>query len=166
MTPTPCKATRLDVRAFFELPTEFQHRHHAFERGDFTIGVGRQLLMDTNRDSTTVVLHSDAAVIVDRDGDGGRESSHRFVDRVVDDFADKVMESIAIGVSDVHSGALANMLEVGKVLEVLVRVLVVRRLGDGLMLIGEAETEVADSSAAAACSEVDSEESEAGSDRS
>jgi hypothetical protein len=46
------------------------------------------------------------------DGDFGGVAGERFVDRVVDDFVDHMMQARAvIGVADIHAGTLANGVE-------------------------------------------------------
>ena len=49
----------------------------------------------------------------------GGVAGHRFVDRVVDDFVDEVVQAAGGGVADVHGGPLADVLQVAEVLEVL-----------------------------------------------
>ena len=61
------------------------------------------------------------AVDVDRDADRGGVAGHRFVDRVVDDFVDEVMQAALRGVADVHRRAFADVLQVAEMLEVLGR---------------------------------------------
>ncbi len=46
-------------------------------------------------------------------------AGHRFVDRVVDHFEDEVVEAAGGGVADVHARPLADVLEIGEMLEVL-----------------------------------------------
>ena len=82
------------VRSFGELSAEFQHGHDSFESGLFQVG----MLIDGN--SSTVVFDGHGAVVIDLDGNGGGESCHGFVDGVIDDFADEVMESSARRIAD------------------------------------------------------------------
>ena len=58
-------------------------------------------------------------------------AGHRFVDRVVDDFVDEVVQAAGRGVADVHGGPLADVLQIAEMLEVLggVAVAAARRRG-------------------------------------
>jgi len=62
-------------------------------------------------DPTTVVGHRDAVIDVDLDRDLVAEASQRFVDRVVDDLENEVVETAFSGIPDVHAGSLANGIE-------------------------------------------------------
>jgi len=67
------------------------------------------LRMDIHRNSTAVVLHGDRLVGVDGDDDVGAVTGQRLVNRVVQDLEDHVVQTgPIIGVTDVHSRALAN----------------------------------------------------------
>ncbi len=92
------------VGAFFELAAEFEDGHHAFERGHIAAGFFGKLGVALDGDAAAVVFDRDAAVDVDRDADRGGVAGHRFVDRVVDDFVDEVMEAALGGIADVHRG--------------------------------------------------------------
>ena len=64
-----------------------------------------------HRDAASVVLDGDRVIAVDRDGDVGRVTRHRFVDRVVDDLPDQVMEATDVGRPDVHARPATNSFE-------------------------------------------------------
>ena len=68
--------------------------------------------MDIDRNAAAVVDHRDRFVRVDRDADFLAVAGERFVDGVVDDFENHVVEAGAvIGVADVHSGPLSDRFE-------------------------------------------------------
>ena len=113
------------VSAFFELAAEFQHGHHAFEGADFAVQLGREFLVLGHGDAAPVVFHRDAAVGVDGDRDFGRESRHRLVDRVVDDFINQMVQTARGGVTDVHPGPFSDVIKVRKVFQVFVGVFLV-----------------------------------------
>jgi hypothetical protein len=101
------------IDAFVEFSAEFEHGHHALERGDFQIGVG------FHGYPAAVVFDADRAVVVDRHGDFAGKARHHLVDRVVDDLVDQVVKSAGGGIRDVHAGPLADVLQVAEVFEVL-----------------------------------------------
>ena len=107
------------VGAFFEFAAEFEDGHHAFERGDVAADFFGELGVALDGDAAAVVFDRDRAVDVDRDADRGGVAGHRFVDRVVDDFVDEVVQAAGRGVADVHRRAFADVLQVAEVLEVL-----------------------------------------------
>ena len=75
---------------------------------------GRRLLLcwvHPGGDSAPVVGHRHASVDVDGHLDGFPESRHMFIDAVVDDFIDEMMQSIDSGASDVHRRPFADRIE-------------------------------------------------------
>ena len=94
------------VGVVVELTAGVQHGHDDFGGGDALFR------MDIDRNSTAVVVHGDGFVGVDGDNDVGAVTGQRLVDRVVDDLEDHVVQAGAvIGVTDVHSRALADRIE-------------------------------------------------------
>jgi len=67
--------------------------------------------MRSDGNAAAVILHADAAVDVDGDGDLGRGLGQRLVDAVVHDLVDQVVQAVDAGVADIHAGALADGLE-------------------------------------------------------
>ena len=61
--------------------------------------------------AAAVVDHGDAIVGVDGDVDFVGETGHGFVDGIVHDFPDQVMQTHLAGRADVHGGAQANGFE-------------------------------------------------------
>src|SRR5271170_5510482 len=99
------QSARNFVRALFELAAGVQHRMHDFER--------RSLFrrMHIDRNSAAVVFDRDPIVAQNYNIDLGAESGERFVNRVVDDLGDEMMQAALGGVADVHPGAFANCFE-------------------------------------------------------
>ncbi len=64
-----------------------------------------------HRNAAAVVLDGDGPVLVKSDPDVFGKTGQGFVDRVVDDFSDEVVEAFAVGRADVHAGALSNRLQ-------------------------------------------------------
>jgi len=94
------------VGAVVELTARVQHGHDDFGGGATFFGV------DVDRDAAAVVVDADGFVGVDRDGDAVAVTGQRFVDGVVDDLENHVVQTGAIvGVADVHPGPLANGVE-------------------------------------------------------
>jgi hypothetical protein len=67
--------------------------------------------VSTDRDATPIIGHSNGAVLQETDLDVGGVPSHRFVDRVVDDFPDQVMQTTAVGRADVHARSSTDRVE-------------------------------------------------------
>ena len=62
------------------------------------------VLVDVGRNAAAVVAHRARAVRIEDDGDGFGVAGERFVDRVVDDLVDHVVQARAvIGVADIHA---------------------------------------------------------------
>ena len=70
---------------FVELAAGVEHRQHDF-------GGGLAALVHVDGNAAAVVDDGDGVVDVERDVDLGRVSGERFVDRVVDDLVDEVMQ--------------------------------------------------------------------------
>ena len=93
------------VAATAELAAGVQDGHDGLEGGYAGGGVLAY------GDASAVVGAGDSAVLVDGDNDLVAVSGHGFVDGVVDDFVDKVMEAALVGAADVHAGATTDGLE-------------------------------------------------------
>ena len=98
------QAARNLVGVVVELAAGVQHRQHDF-------GGRLAALVHVGRNAAAVVDDGDRVVEVNRDVDFGAEAGERFVDRVVDDFVDQVMQSGRPGGADVHRRALADRFE-------------------------------------------------------
>src|SRR3990170_1774404 len=111
------KATAHAVQLVLELPTRVHPRHHEFRGGQAVLRV------DLDGDSASIVRDRHGAVAVDRDLDVLAESHHRFVDRIVHDLVDEVVQPPFVEAADIHRGALSDGL---KALQNLDRFRVVR----------------------------------------
>ena len=82
------------------------------QHGEHDLG-GRLVVLrhDAHRDAAPVVDHDHRVVGLDRDGDAVAIAGERFVDRVVDDLVDQVVEAARPGGADVHAGTLADRVE-------------------------------------------------------
>ncbi len=116
------------VGSFLELAAELEDRHHALERADVAVEFFGQLFVLGDRNASTIVLDRDAAVGVHGHRDRLGETRHRFVDGVVDDLVDEVMQAAIGRVTDVHPRSFADMFEIRKVLQILLGVF---RIGGG-----------------------------------
>ena len=70
-----------------------------------------QLRLQVDRDAAAVVRDGDRAVGVDDDLDVIAVAGQRFVDGVVDELVDHVVQAVHVGVADVHARPLADGLE-------------------------------------------------------
>ncbi len=100
------QTTRNLVAVGVEFAAGMQHGHDDLgSRAPF-------LGLHVDRNAAAVVDHADRAVGMDRHDDVVAVTGQRFVDGVVDDLENHVVEAGAvIGVADVHAGPLANGLE-------------------------------------------------------
>ena len=108
------------ARHLVALATKFtagvQHGEHNFGRA---LALVRARWIWVNRNTTAVVVDAATAIGQQGDVDAGAITSHGFVDGVVDNFPDQVMQASKTGGADVHAGALADGIEALKNLNVL-----------------------------------------------
>src|SRR6266571_528606 len=91
------------------LPLELAAAVHP-RQDDFD--AGRAVLrMDVDRDPPAVVRDRDGPVFVQGDLDFLAEAGHRFVNRVVDDLVDEVVEAAGVDRADVHRRAFSDRLQ-------------------------------------------------------
>ena len=91
------------VRVVVEFSAGVQLGHDHFGRAAVLFFV------QIDRNAATVVFDGHGVVVVDGDVDFVGVAGERFIDGVVDDFVDHVMQSgDVVGVADVHAGALAD----------------------------------------------------------
>ena len=83
------------------------------ELGHDDLGGGHAFaLVNVGRNAAAVVAHGARAVGIERYDDFLGEADERFVDGVIDDLVDHVMQPRAvIGVADIHAGPLAHGIE-------------------------------------------------------
>ena len=94
------------VGILVEFSAGMQPRHDHFGGGDLL------LLVEVGGNAAAVVDHGDGAVGIERHIDEGRVVGERFVDGVIDDLVDHVVQARAIvGVADIHAGPLAHGVE-------------------------------------------------------
>ena len=106
------------VGPFLKLATKLEHRHHSLERGDVAVHFFGELRMPFHRNTSAVVFDRHAAVHIHRHAHSLGIASHAFIDRVVDDFVDKMVQAAGCIVADVHAKTLPHMLPIREVLEV------------------------------------------------
>jgi len=82
------------------------------ELGHDDLGRGNAFFfMDAHGNSAAIVLHRNRIISVQRDGHGIRVTCKCFVDAIVHDLVNHVVQTRAIiGVADIHAGAFANCL--------------------------------------------------------
>lgn len=93
------------VTALVELAARVQYGEHHFERRLALF------LVEVGRDAAAVVAHGDRVVLVDRYVDMRAVACERFVDRVVHDLVDEVVESLFADVADIHGRTFAHRFE-------------------------------------------------------
>ena len=93
------------VRGVAELSTRMKGGQYDLGGGSVLGGVN----IDWN--TTAVVDDGYAGVLVDGDGDFAAETAYGFIDGVVYDLVDEVMEPLGTGGPDVHCRAFPNWIE-------------------------------------------------------
>ena len=94
------------VRPLFEFAAEFEHRHHAFQRGDVAAHFLAELVVLFDGDAAAIVFDGDRAVVIDGDAHLAGKTRHGLVDGIVDDFVHQVVQTTAGAVADVHARAV------------------------------------------------------------
>src|SRR5438132_13172578 len=92
------------VRGGVELSARVQLCHHDLCGGNF-FAIDVHVI---DRNAAAVVDYRDGIVDVDADLNFVRVAGESFVDRIVNNFVDQVMESEFAGRADVHGGAFAH----------------------------------------------------------
>src|SRR5512141_595991 len=90
------------VPAAAELTTRVQDRHYHF-KGRFILG-----WMDIDWDPAPVVDDADTAIRMNDHLDLITDARQSFIDRVIDNFIDQVMECLNIGAAHIHTRAAAH----------------------------------------------------------
>jgi hypothetical protein len=99
------QTTRDFVALATELATGVKHGKYDFG-GTFSLVGARWVRIYWN--STAVVVDLAAAVFEKSDANASTETSHCFVDGVVDNFPNEVMQTSKTGGADVHTGTFTN----------------------------------------------------------
>src|SRR6185437_2451899 len=68
--------------------------------------------MDANRNPAPIVDDGYAVIVVDLDEDAVAITGQSFIDRVIDDFINQMMQPARIGRSDVHPRTRADVLDI------------------------------------------------------
>ncbi len=118
------ETARNGVGALFELAAGVQHGERHFRGGLLLRGV------HAGRNAAPVVDDGHAAVDMDRDLDRLAEAGHVFVDAVVDDFVDQMVQSVHAGAADVHRRPLPHRIETLEDFDLIRAVAVGFGLGD------------------------------------
>ena len=105
------------VAVFAELTAGVEHREDHLEGGAFL------LFVHARRDAAAVIFDGDGIVFVDGNQDVVAETGEGFVDGVVHDFIDEVMETTVADVADVHGRAFADGFESFEDLDTFGRIL-------------------------------------------
>ena len=126
-TPTPCRPPGgLVAAAAAELAAGVEHGHDDLQGRD------AHLLVDVDRDAATVILNADRVIRVDGDGNLVAVAGEGFVDGVVDDFPEHLVQAALAVVADVHAGPLADGLEAFEDLD-LVGIVIARDLAQDVV---------------------------------
>jgi hypothetical protein len=99
------KSAGYGVSASTKLATRVQNRQHNFDR---------RFLLDrmlVNGNPATVVDHTQRAIGKNRDVDSIAIPREGLINRVIDNFVNKVMQAALAGRADVHTGTLTDGLE-------------------------------------------------------
>ena len=88
-----------------ELAACVQHSQTDLHRGTAQLG------MDARGDAAAVIGDADGVVLFDGHADGIADACHRFVNGVVHNFVDQVVQAALVGRADVHTGAAAHSLQ-------------------------------------------------------
>ena len=86
------------VGVMVKFTTGMKHGHDHFHSRD------PQILVNIHRHTASVVLHSDAVIVMNGDFHFGGIPRQCFVDTVVHHFVHQVMQSAGTGIADVHGG--------------------------------------------------------------
>ena len=88
-----------------ELTTSMEYRHDCLERRL------SRLWVDIDRDTTSIIFDRDRSISMHIHEDMLRMSCHRLIDRVIDDLPDEMVETLFIGLTDIHSWSFSDGLE-------------------------------------------------------
>jgi hypothetical protein len=67
--------------------------------------------MNINRNTAAVVAHGNRTIDMHHDFNLGAKTGEMFVDRIVENFENAVMQTAFVRIADVHSGALPDCFE-------------------------------------------------------
>src|SRR6266498_2549106 len=93
------------VRGFVELAAGVELGEHDFGGGNVFSG------MDVDGDAATIVDHRDAVIDVNGDFDRIAMSHERFIDGVINDFKNEMVQTPLTGIADVHARSFSDRLQ-------------------------------------------------------
>ena len=64
-----------------------------------------------NRNSTAIIFNTDGIIFMHHDINDCTITSHRFIDTVIDNFINQLMQSIDTCIADIHSWTFTNGLQ-------------------------------------------------------
>ena len=99
------QSARILVCALSEFSARVQIRQHQLNRGHLPFR------MNVDRNAAAVVAHRDRSVDVDDHFDLCAKSCEMFVDRVIENFVNQVMQSAFVRISNKHSRPFADCFE-------------------------------------------------------
>ena len=103
--PYTVQAARHFVAVVIELTTGVQHGHD-------DLGCRDAFFVSVYRNAATVVAYGDGLIGVDDNVDIGTVSREGFIDRVIDDFKDHMVEARAIvRITDIHTRTLTDCIK-------------------------------------------------------
>ncbi|MBA7568587.1 hypothetical protein ES708_10318 [subsurface metagenome] len=114
---------RNDVGVPAELGTGVEDGHYRLQGGFLGRGV------NIHGDAPPVILHPDGIILAEGNPDVGAKAGHGFVDAVVGDFIDQVVQPALVGAADVHTGTAAYRLPPLQDLDVLRPIIIIFGLG-------------------------------------
>ena len=90
------------IGVFIEFTSGMQNRHHNFKSA---LVLFRH---NVNRDSASIILNCTGSVLVQCDRDVFTESGKSFINGVVHNLIDKMVQTTGIGTADIHGRALTH----------------------------------------------------------
>ena len=105
------KTSRDLISIFIKLTACMQDGHNHFKSRDIAPFFNRFFVMFFNRDTPAIIFDGDRIIFMQDDIDRSAISRHCFVDTVVDDFVNELMQAIFAGIPDIHSRTFSNSLQ-------------------------------------------------------
>ena len=93
------------IRLAAEFSAGMEHGHNCFQGGYFSGGV------NPHRDTAPVVLDADGFILFNNGGNLITAAGHSFIDAVIDNFVNQMMEPALVGAADVHPGTPPHRLQ-------------------------------------------------------
>src|SRR5206468_3954915 len=106
------------ISILVELGAGADGRHDDFQRRPLGFG------MLVHGDSAAVVVHAQAAIDVDLHEDVPAVAGQRFIDAVIHQFVNEVVQAAGRNISDIHAGTLPNVGGIAKYLHIIRAILI------------------------------------------